>query len=64
MNEPHGIGIRDMLIIKLKTSISKTKCLERFAWIKTNAIVKEAFKNWKALLASTPQKNGWSFVVN
>jgi hypothetical protein len=26
--------------------------------------VKEAFKNWKALLASTPQKNGWSFVVN
>jgi len=33
-------------------------------WIENGAIGKEAFKDWKTLLASTPQENYWSFLVN
>jgi hypothetical protein len=43
-----------MFIAKLETSISKTKGLEGSPWIKSGAIVKKTFKDWKALSASTP----------
>jgi len=39
---------------KSKVFISKTKGLEGFAWIKSGAVMKETFKDWKALLTSTP----------
>ncbi len=60
----HGIGICDMPIAKSKTFNSKTKILERFAWIKSRVVVKKTCKNWKALSTPTPQKKGWSFVIN
>jgi len=51
-------------IAKLKVFVFKTKCLERSTWIKNGVVMKEGFKNWKALLASTPQEKGRSFLVN
>ncbi len=39
---------------KSKTFVSKTKGFDKFAWIKSGAIVKEASKYWKEFLASTP----------
>jgi hypothetical protein len=39
----------------------KTKGLEKSTIpIKSGVVVKEAFKDWKAL-ASTPHEKGWSF---
>ncbi len=51
-------------IAKSKMFISKTKGLEGYAWIKSGVVVKEAFKDWKTFLDSTPQEKGWSFLVN
>ncbi len=53
-----------MPIAKSETSISKTKGLEEFTWIKSGADVKEALKDWKTLSTSTPQEKYWSFLVN
>jgi hypothetical protein len=39
---------------KLETSVSKTKDLERFAWIKNGVVVNEIFKDWKVFSASIP----------
>jgi len=50
-------------IEKSKESISKINGLEGFTWIKNGAIVKKTFKDWKALLISTPQEQGWPFQV-
>jgi hypothetical protein len=47
-----------MFIAKLETSISKTKGLEGSTWMKSGAIVKEAFKDWKTFLVSIPQEKG------
>ncbi len=41
----------------------ETKGLGRFAWIENGPVVKEVFKNWKALLASIPQEKGLSFWI-
>ncbi len=49
---------------KSKKSISKIRGLERSTWIKSGVVVKEAFKDWKALSTSTLQEKGWSFLVN
>ncbi len=49
--------------VKLETLLFKTKGLERSTIsINSGAVVKEAFKDWKAL-ASTPHEKGWSFQV-
>jgi hypothetical protein len=43
-------------IAKSKMFVSKTKGLEGYAWIKSGVVVKEAFKDWKTFLDSTPQE--------
>jgi len=43
---------------KSKASISKTKCFIGFALIRSGAIMKKNFKDWKALSTSTPYKKG------
>jgi hypothetical protein len=42
----------------------QNKSLERSTWIKSGAIVKEVFKDWNALLASTPQEKIDPFESN
>ncbi len=48
---------------KSKTSVSKTKGLEGFTWIKSGVVVKEACKDWKAFSSSIPHEKGWSFWI-
>jgi hypothetical protein len=49
---------------KVESIHLQTKCLEMYAWIKSGVVMKEAFKDWKTLLTSTPQEKGWSFLIN
>jgi hypothetical protein len=49
---------------KLETSVSKTKGLENFAWIRSGVVVEEAFKDWKTFWTSTPLEKNWSILIN
>ncbi len=46
----HGIDICDMPIAKSKMFVSKTKCLEGFAWTKKRAIIKKNLQKLKAII--------------
>jgi hypothetical protein len=47
-----------MPITKLETSDSKINGLKGSKGIKSGVVVKETFKDWKALLISTPHEKG------
>jgi hypothetical protein len=47
-----------VFITKLEASISKINGLEKSAWIKSGAIMEEAFKDRKALSTSIPYEKG------
>jgi hypothetical protein len=51
-------SVNTMFIANLEAFIFKTKGLERSTWINNGVVMKEAFKDWNALSASTPQEKG------
>jgi len=48
---------------KLEMFVSKINGLEGSAWMKSGAIMKEIFKDWKTNFASSSQTKVWSFWI-
>ncbi len=50
--------------IKLLNIVETIQVIERFTWVKSGVVMKEAFKDQKSLLASTPWKKVNPYELN